>query len=177
MTNIYLDMDGVMADLEQGLDGLFGEGRDRKVPLTNADWKRIIATPNFFFKLPPMEGAKEFFRSIQHLPNLYFLTSCPTSNYEEVARQKKAWVRLHLTHNHMVLPAAGSESKPLFMHNSGDILIDDWGKNCKAWEEAGGLAIKHEGTDFARTYACFLREYSYTSNYGTGREAAHGRGS
>ncbi|MFL9582229.1 hypothetical protein [Stenotrophomonas sp. AB1(2024)] len=31
------------------------------------------------------------------------------------------------------------------MHQPGDILIDDWGKNCAAWTDAGGAAIKHEG--------------------------------
>jgi 5'-nucleotidase len=38
----------------------------------------------------------------------------------------------------------GGVNKAMFMHEPGDILIDDMEKNCKAWEELGGKAIVHK---------------------------------
>lgn len=148
---IYLDLDGVMANLEAGLDDLFGPDRDRKEPITNVGWKKILAEDGFFLKLPAMKGAYEFFNSIDS-PTLSILTACPHTRYEDIAKQKVAWVRKHLSEDVVVLPVHMSDAKPLFMNKPGDILIDDYGKNCRAWEEAGGVAIKHEGIDFDTTY-------------------------
>ncbi len=36
-----------------------------------------------------------------------------------------------------------------------DILVDDWSKNCEAWEAAGGAAIKYE--DATQASADLLR--------------------
>ncbi|WP_260477050.1 hypothetical protein [Stenotrophomonas sp. 278] len=73
------------------------------------------------------------------------LTACPKSNYTVAAQQKRAWVREHLSATCLVLPVLGGVNKPLFMHQAGDVLIDDWSKNCVAWTAAGGVAIQHKG--------------------------------
>jgi len=109
-------------------------------------WLKINGHPSFFRDLPPMEGALEFFRSIEHL-NPIILTACPKSNYAHVAAQKVEWVRAHLSAHVTVLPVLGGSSKPLFMHAKGDILIDDYRRNTEAWAAAGGHAILHRGFD------------------------------
>lgn len=43
----------------------------------------------------------------------------------------------------VVLPVMGGSNKPLFMHQAGDILIDDFRRNTEAWAAAGGRAILH----------------------------------
>lgn len=154
---VFLDLDGVMADF----DGRFPEqfGVDHREGMTKKRmWQYINSVPDFFTNLPPMPGALHFFNRIEGL-NPIILTACPSSNYAEVARQKRAWVRKHLGPNTRVLPVNGSESKPLFMHAAGDILIDDWRKNTEAWDAAGGRAILHRG-DWNKTHAklsTFLR--------------------
>lgn len=146
---LYVDLDGVMADFDGAFPAVFG--LDHRSLADEEMWRHINSHQSFFRDLPPMAGALDFFRSIEHL-NPVILTACPKSNYAHVAAQKRAWVREHLSATCLVLPVLGGRHKPLFMHQAGDVLIDDFGRNCDAWVEAGGIAIKHEG-DWAATRA------------------------
>lgn len=146
---LYVDLDGVMADFDAAFPAVFG--LDHRSLADEEMWGHINSHASFFRDLPPMPGAIEFFRSVEHLQPV-ILTACPKSNYAHVAAQKRAWVRAHLSQTCLVLPVMGGRHKPLFMHQAGDVLIDDFGKNCAAWNEAGGIAIKHEG-DWSATRA------------------------
>jgi 5'(3')-deoxyribonucleotidase len=137
---LYLDLDGVMADFDGSFPAVFG--LDHRSLADDAMWLHINGHPSFFRDLPPIPGAVEFFRSIEHLDPI-ILTACPKSNYAHVATQKVEWVRTHLSAHVTVLPVLGGSSKPLFMHAKGDILIDDFRRNTEAWDAAGGTAILH----------------------------------
>lgn len=139
---IYLDLDGVMADFDGSFPAVFG--LDHRSMADDDMWLKINGHPTFFRDLPPMAGAVDFFRSIEHLEPI-ILTACPKSNYAHVATQKVEWVRAHLSAHVTVLPVLGGSSKPLFMHAKGDILIDDFRRNTEAWAAAGGHAILHRG--------------------------------
>lgn len=143
---VYLDLDGVMADFDAHFPATFGV--DHRGLADDAMWETINAHPSYFRDMPPCAGAVKFFRSIEHLRPI-ILTACPKTNYPHVARQKRAWVREHLSEHVTVLPVMGGRHKPLFMQEPGDILIDDWRKNIEAWNEAEGVGILHrsfEGT-------------------------------
>lgn len=154
--NIFLDLDGVMADLEGHYLSRFEHTMD-DAPSRNEMWRNIDGHEGFWLNIPLMKGAKEFFTWLtatcyQQGAELAILTAAPdiAHKHAAIARHKKEWVKLHLG-DVMVLPTYGSERKPMFLQNPGDILIDDWGKNCAAWEEEGGVAIRHRGEDFAST--------------------------
>lgn len=149
MTNfpkLYLDLDGVMADFDAHFPATFG--LDHRSLADDAMWATINAHPSYFRDMPPCEGAKAFFDSISWLDPI-ILTACPRTNYANAARQKRAWVREHLSTSCMVLPVMGGRNKPLFMHAPGDILIDDFERNIVVWQEDGGRGILH--CDFATT--------------------------
>ena len=59
--------------------------------------------------MPPCLGALDFFVSIERF-NPIVLTACSKSNYINVARQKREWVRKHLSASVTVLPVHGSRS-------------------------------------------------------------------
>jgi 5'-nucleotidase len=144
---IFLDMDGVLADFDGGFQKKFGVHPDYYRENKKGMWDLIHSDEEFFTTLPQVAGAVSFYEEVRfgyQLP-IAILTACPHSAYEDVARQKKLWIRNNLRYPPMVLPTYGSETKTHFMQDEGDILIDDWGKNCKAWEDAGGRAIKFEG--------------------------------
>jgi 5'(3')-deoxyribonucleotidase len=145
---IYLDLDGVMADFDAHFPATFG--LDHRGMADNAMWATINTHPSYFRDMPVCPGAIEFFRLIEHLRPIV-LTACPKTNYVNAATQKREWVREHLGRHVTVLPVMGGRHKPLFMHEAGDILIDDWKKNTEAWESAGGVAILHRS--FAETTA------------------------
>lgn len=140
---LYLDLDGVMADFDGAFPTVFGV--DHRSLLEEHMWEHINGHPSFFRDLPPFAGAVEFFQRVRAWAEPVILTACPKTNYAHVAGQKRAWVREHLSSTCWVLPVLGGVNKPLFMHQPGDVLVDDWKKNCAAWEHAGGIAIKHTG--------------------------------
>lgn len=148
MTTLFLDLDGVLADFDGAFPVVFG--MDHKSMADEDMWEKINAHPSFFRDLPPMPGALEFFRKVEHLDPI-ILTACPKNNYAHVAKQKREWVREHLSDDVLVLPVMGGSNKPLFMRHEGDILIDDFIRNVNAWEGAGGVGILHH--DFALTEA------------------------
>lgn len=154
MRRIFLDLDGVMADFDAHFEKLFGMSPEAYCNQFGDDgmWVRIHETPDFFRSLPPMPGALEYFRSILRFYNPVILTACPKDRYKDVAEQKHGWVREHLGPAWFVCPTAGGSSKPRFMQHPGDILIDDFERNTKAWEKAGGVAILHTG-DWNETHA------------------------
>lgn len=147
---IYVDLDGVMADFDAAFPALFG--LDHRELADDEMWGHINNHPSFFRDLPPMHGAVEFFHSIHHL-NPVILTACPKLNYPLAAMQKRQWVREHLSATCLVLPVLGGRHKPLFMHQPGDVLIDDFEANCDAWTAAGGIAIRHAGDWTATRHA------------------------
>lgn len=143
---IYLDLDGVMADFDAHFPAMFGI--NHKDMLDDDMWAQINAHPSYFRDMPVCPGALNFFSVIEEM-NPIVLTACPKSNYAHAARQKREWVREHLGSHVTVLPVMGGSSKPLFMHAAGDILIDDFERNTKAWAHAGGVPILHR--NFSQT--------------------------
>lgn len=137
---IYLDLDGVMADFDAHFPTTFN--CDHRSMADDDMWAQINGHPSYFRDMPVCPGAIEFWDTIRHMEPI-ILTACPRSNYAHVARQKREWVRQHLSCGAMVLPVMGGRNKPLFMHEPGDILIDDFERNTKAWEAEGGIAILH----------------------------------
>lgn len=164
MRTLYLDLDGVMADFDAHFPAVFGlDHRERPDGSRLEDarmWALINEHPSFFRDMPPCPGALEFFAQLTGMlapmgVHLAILTACAKEPfYASTARQKRAWVRHHLGPHVRVLPVLGGRNKPLFMHNEGDLLIDDWEKNVLAWREAGGRAILHRS--FAQTWAELL---------------------
>jgi 5'(3')-deoxyribonucleotidase len=146
MTRLYLDLDGVMADFDAHFPALFGV--DHRDLLDDDMWAHINSAPSYFRDMPMCPGAAEFFEFVRHLHPIV-LTACPRSDYANVANQKRAWVREHLSPDLTVLPVMGGRHKALFMHQAGDILIDDFDRNCDVWDAAGGRAIRHRS--FAET--------------------------
>lgn len=144
--NLYLDLDGVMADFDAHFPATFGI--DHRDMADDDMWATINSHPSYFRDMPLCAGAKAFYDRIAWM-NPIILTACPRSNYQHVARQKREWVREHLSSNCVVLPVMGGSNKPLFMHAAGDVLIDDFERNIKAWVAEGGTGIRHR--NFADT--------------------------
>lgn len=153
---LFLDLDQTFADFDGGFIRLFG------MPPTQCakakKWEQIANTPNFFRDLEPLPGAYQFYLKIRHLPHA-FLTACPHSFYAQAAQQKREWSRINLDAHAFVIPALGSSNKPLFMHNPGDVILDDREPVCEAWEAAGGIAIHFTG-DYEKSYTQIMQAWA-----------------
>lgn len=140
---VFIDLDGVMADFEGYFASHHGFRHDS---VSDAQmWKHIDDHENFFGNLPLMDGAMRMFKEAWILSGRMpiILTACPRTNYERHALAKIDWVHEKIHPTAHVLPVMGGKNKTLFMHQSGDILIDDFEKNIIPWNARGGNGIVH----------------------------------
>lgn len=154
-TEIYVDMDGVLADF-------FGEW----TRLMNVDhWSKIDTdglpqalqkirdTDEFWLRLPILPQAKELLTLIKNIKGEYNICSSPLQDDPNSEPHKREWIKknlsffppknIYITHN-----------KPQYAKNKDgtpNILIDDFGRNVKQWEDAGGIGFKYKDHKFERT--------------------------
>lgn len=141
MTKLYLDLDGVFADMESAVLRLTGEPYN---PRTS--WGVIDKIPHFFRQLDPLPGALRLFADIKKgsLLPIEFLTSSPdpTGLLHQTELDKHLWVDRHLCHTTRVNVVRGWQMKGLFAHK-GSILVDDSARNIADWVACGGTGVHH----------------------------------
>lgn len=152
---IFIDLDGVGGDFDGHYLKHFGKDLRIVGAVTDEElWANIDAYDgDFFYDLPVLPGFRE---AIQWFKDngfeVIYLTACPASSYEYVARQKHDWVRLVLEDEEsLVIPIVGGKNKAKILQFQGDVLVDDFAKNIDAWNLAGGRGILH--TDWGITLA------------------------
>lgn len=138
---IFLDVDGVMADFDTAAEQLFGlPPRKTEAELgTPRFWVDLKSVPGGFFRtLPLMPGARELYAAVRHL-NPIMLTGCPMGGWAEP--QKLAWRDDNFPGVPMI--CCDSKDKREHMTGLGDVIVDDWPKYRTLWEGAGGIFILH----------------------------------
>jgi 5'(3')-deoxyribonucleotidase len=145
MARLFVDLDGVLADFDEGYRQLFGEYPARRFdPNTTAEdlpemWERINAHGSFYRDLPLMPDAKVLWDYLQPRRPIV-LTGIPHS-VARVAEHKRDWVWAHLDSDAEVITCKSKDKRNYC--EPGDILIDDWPKYRHLWEARGGVFILH----------------------------------
>tara|TARA_Y100000593_G_C4309058_1_gene337389 strand:+ start:2373 stop:2945 length:573 start_codon:yes stop_codon:yes gene_type:complete len=142
---IFLDMDGVLADFESKITEMLGE----KVWNTDAGHavydahKRELTAKHMFRKMDPLPDA---WKLVDWCCNsgihTEILTAAGTVNRELVVRDKIEWIREHINPYWTIIPTFKGSQKSAFAHKKA-VLIDDRDKNIECWVEAGGIGILH----------------------------------
>ena len=155
-TEIFVDMDGVLADF-------FGEWAKlmnvnhfsdiNKQHDINDALQKIRDTDDFWLSLPVLPQAKELLMLIKKVKGKYKICTSPLADDPNSEKHKRTWVEKNLaffppeevivTHN-----------KPKWAKQEDgtpNILIDDYGVNINNWEEAGGIGFKYKDHKFDRT--------------------------
>ena len=140
MNQVFLDCDGVLADFDRAARQIFGmESREAEDLLGEEEFWRCIRTSGKFYRdLPLLPDALELYRAVEHLHPV-ILTGCPRGGWSEP--QKVAWAEQHFPGVHVITCA--SRDKVLHMKHTGDVLVDDYLKYRKLWEQAGGIFVHH----------------------------------
>lgn len=128
---IYFDIDGVLAKF------LFGTSQES------------IYREGYFNSLPVQENMLEVAKI---LANESYIISAYLEDHPTIIREKKNWLKTYIPEipeDRWIFVPCGT-NKSIYMREKGDILIDDLGKNCKMWENAGGKAIKVSKDEFDR---------------------------
>lgn len=148
---IYCDMDGVVADFMKGAHDVLGHPFDEKDDSVDKEIKKkknreaVAKVRNFWQNLPPMPGAQQLWNFINRY-DAQILTAYPDWD-ASAKRGKRNWItkhfgqisdsRFHAVKRHEKKDYATSDDgKP-------NILIDDYAKNIKEFEAAGGIGIHY----------------------------------
>lgn len=137
---IFVDMDGVLADFDRHYDMTCGRRKEGG----DVIWGLVHQFPDFFSNIPPMADMRTLWRYIRS-HNPIVLTGIPSS-IEGVGQQKRAWVKRHLGKDIPVITCP-SRDKCLYIKRRGDILIDDRPNYKTRWEDCGGKWITHVSAD------------------------------
>lgn len=146
MTQLYIDLDGVLADFDRHYIQMFGElpakwktDHDHTNNNLDVDWKSMNDR-DFFAGIPLMRDAMELWEYVSKY-NPIILTGCPKTGFDNAAANKRAWVVTHIGPNVPVITCFSKEKCDYAQ--PGDILVDDWEKYKEKWVGKGGLWITH----------------------------------
>lgn len=144
---IYIDCDGVLANLELKLKQIYSE--KYKELSSNQLWSSIRDDHyNFFSDLEPYDGAKEFVKFIvdahkDHYVAILTALPWPTGNLVTADQDKRQWIREYIHETIPIHTLIGGVNKKEYINNPGDILIDDTQKVLDNWTEKKGVGILH----------------------------------
>ena len=146
---IYFDMDGVLANFDEGVRTFtdlepMPQGPDRAPEYDDQLWAGVRATPNFYDRLDPIQGTIDLFNLLKekYPGRVEILTGIPKPkrNVVTAAEDKRNWVRRFLGDD-VVVHTVIRKDKPNCCRGRESILIDDYSANTDAWKKEGGTAI------------------------------------
>ena len=146
---IYCDMDGVLCDFYRAANNLTPDGVDNlSVPEI---WSYTRNCERFWHELEWMPGGREIWAVVDKF-NAHILSSLPYSDPNS-RPGKLHWLKkqINLTESDRIHLTKSRHDKKNFATANAmiNILIDDYHKNIKEWNDAGGFGILH--TDANKT--------------------------
>jgi 5'(3')-deoxyribonucleotidase len=149
---VYLDMDGVIADFFTEYAKLAGieSGNYRDIPPAKTDptLNKMIGT-NFFARLPKCRNADALVDLIVKTFGSFNICSSPLrGDHENSEKQKKIWLKNNLKYQPKDVVITPNKAKWAKQSDgTPNILIDDRGSNISSWEAAGGIGIKYQADE------------------------------
>lgn len=139
---LFLDLDGVLADFDGHYERLFGHRLDRTVVDPPNLWENISTEQTFYRDLPPLPDAMELWEGVKHLDPV-ILTGLPKASrgVPLAEKHKREWVAEHFGATVSVVCCLSKDKR---CHGKpGDVLIDDWAMYRHLWIAMGGIFILH----------------------------------
>lgn len=154
---IYLDMDGVLADFFGPIAKHHGvkNWRDARKARRQADSKidKIASKPGYFTHLKALPNAGRLIGGVLKLADHYNILSSPLlSNVEQSSREKSEWLQKHLR-KHPPRAVLFDHEKFKFAKQADgtpNILVDDYETNIQLWEANGGIGILYKDSEIER---------------------------
>ena len=149
MYHLFLDLDGVMADFDEGVRRITGKHPSELT--VKRLWGAAARAEGFFERLPWTSDGQVLWEATRHL-NPTVLTGLPMGKWAEP--QKRAWCARELGEEVEVITCM-ARHKPReaqawcerHFEATGErltaVLVDDRPKYKEGWEEAGGIFITH----------------------------------
>jgi hypothetical protein len=147
---VYVDMDGVLADLYSHAAEI--SDVEHYNQMTPEQWETFFKDSDayqLFRGIQPFSTANELLSIVKKYAGGYRILSSPLNfDREGSIKGKREWLAKHIN-----VPA----DKIVFEHEkykyavqpdgTPNVLIDDYGVNTRAWDAAGGTAIKYQADE------------------------------
>ncbi len=145
---LFLDLDGVLADFDRGVEDLLGRAPHSLEP--RRMWPALARSPGFYEHLQWMPDGRLLWEACAPAHPV-ILTGLPLGKWAEP--QKRAWCARELGEDVPVIAGPSKKKHELAAQWLADrgrgsavmILVDDREKQQEAWEQAGGLFVLHRG--------------------------------
>lgn len=151
MAIIFLDMDGVLVDLDRHIESKYGTlmkdmNRDQRERLWAEDF-----SVDWFYDAPPMPDMQKLLDHVtsKHT-NIRLLTALPNRRKDmawQSMEAKIAWTHKHIGNHIPVTFGPFAIDKQKHCVGRHCILIDDNTKNVDQWFGVGGFAVLHQNAD------------------------------
>lgn len=150
-SEVYLDMDGVLADFfaeYAKLAGIQGTYRDIPPAKTDPTLNKMVGT-DFFARLPKFRSADTLVSMVTNVFGHYNICSSPLrGDFENSETQKRIWIQQHLSPQPRdIIITPRKEKHAVQPDGTPNVLIDDRGDNITKWEAAGGVGIKYQADE------------------------------
>ena len=150
-TEVFLDMDGVLADFFSAQAKLADVPTYRDIsPEQNEMTLDKMVGTNFFATLDKFPSADQLVDMCIRIFGHYNICSSPLrGDYDNSELNKKIWIAKHLEKKLpleiYITPNKQQHAKQ--PDGTPNILIDDRGSNITSWEAAGGVGIKYQADE------------------------------
>jgi len=144
---VYLDMDGVLADMFGEIARREGATHWRKARKIKNRIDQVAQDPGFFLDLPPLPNAPKLVKGVKDIAGDFSILSSPLmSNVEQSSREKAEWLNHYLkrVQPKSILFDHHKEKYAQQPDETPNILIDDWETNIRLWEANGGIGILYK---------------------------------
>jgi hypothetical protein len=146
---VYVDMDGVLADLFNYAGEI--NNVEHYNQMTQDQWEAFFKDSNayeLFKSLPIFSTANKLLQMVVNFAGGYTILSSPLSfDKAGSVKGKREWLHknIHVTPDSVIFEH--DKAKYATTNGKPNILIDDYGVNIRAWEQAGGIAIKYQADE------------------------------
>ena len=146
---VYVDMDGVLADLFNHVGELHDVEHYNK--MTKDQWETFFKDSNayeLFRDLPAFPTANKLLQMVKDFAGGYTILSSPLS-FDKAGsiKGKREWLQKHIHVSPDNIIFEHDKAKYATANGKPNILIDDYGVNIRAWGSAGGIPIKYQADE------------------------------
>ena len=147
LPKLYCDMDQVLCAFLKGASNALGS--DFAKANRDTRWKTISNTKGFWENLDFMPGARRLLQRIQKY-DPYILSAFSERDMNSRPGKYK-WIQKNTKIPKSRILVVKREQKQAYATDNGQpsVLIDDYIKNIKEWENKGGIGVHH--TDVSKT--------------------------
>jgi len=139
---VFVDLDGVLADFEVGVQKVCGAAPHALFPPVM--WKKLASQEDFYGNLPWIDDGKLLWDFVKPFDPI-ILTGLPIGKWAEP--QKRRWCARELSAQQIVITCLSrnkhTAAQDFIRPGTRALLIDDREKLQAAWEAAGGVFILH----------------------------------